>query len=102
MTATTDSAERGCCEGAVYFRTVDEPEFTEAKSRYFRIQADGLPHYYHVSASLGLSPLYLEKAGFLRITGNCPVNSRIQVNNIVLSLSRVAQTYRKLYLEQIK
>lgn len=102
MTATTDSVVRGCGVGAVYFRTVGEPEFTEAKSRYFRIQADGLPHYYHLSASLGLSPLYPEKAGFLRISGNCPGNSRIQVNSLALSLSRVAQVYRKLYLEHLK
>ncbi len=103
MAASVDGGSmKNCDKGAVYFRTVDEPGFTETKGRYFQVIADGLPHFYHVSATQGLSPLFPVKEGFLRIAGNCPMNSRIQLNNIVLSLSRVAQTYRKLYLEQVK
>jgi hypothetical protein len=102
MTAQTNRFGRNCALGAVYFRTVDEPEFVEQKSRYFRIISDGEPHYYHFSATYGLSPFFPTKAGFLRLAGHCPGNSQIQLDNVVLSLSRVAQTYRNLYLSQAK
>lgn len=102
ITAQTNRFGRGCGLGAVYFRTVDEPGFVEPKSLHFRIVSDGEPHYYHFSATYGLSPLYPTKAGFLRLAGRCPKDSQIQLNNIVLSLSRVAQTYRNLYLSQAK
>jgi hypothetical protein len=102
MTAQTNRFGRSCGLGTVYFRTVDEPGFIEPKSLHFRIISDGEPHYYHVSATYGPSPLYPTKGGFLRIAGRCPGDSQIQLNNIVLSLSRVAQAYRNLYLSQAK
>lgn len=102
MTAQTNRFGRSCGLGVVYFRTVDEPEFVEPKSRYFRIISDGEPHYYHFSATYGLSPFFPTKAGFLRLAGHCPGNSQIQLDNVVLSLSRVAQTYLNLYLSQAK
>lgn len=102
MTAQTSRFVRSCGLGTVYFRSVDEPGFTEPKSLHFRIVSDGEPHYYHFSATYGLSPLYPTKAGFLRLAGRCPKDSQIQLDNIVLSTSRVAQTYRNLYLGQAK
>lgn len=102
MTARTNRFGRSCRLGTVYFRTVDQPAFVESQSRHFRIVSDGEPHYYHFSATYGLSPLYPTKAGFLRLAGRCPVDSQIQLDNIVLSLSRVAQTYRNRYLSQTK
>lgn len=101
MTAQTNRFAQNCGLGAIYFRAVNEP-FIESKSIYFRIISNGESHYYHVSATYGLSPIFPTKAGFLRLAGNCPENSRIQLDNIVLSLSRVAQTYRNLYLNQIE
>lgn len=102
LTAEVMGITHKCGSGAIYYRSVEEVDFSEAKSQYFRIISDGKSHYYHVSATSGLSPLYPEKAGFLRIAINCPENSRIQLNQIQLSLSRVAQTYRNLYFHQIK
>ena len=102
MVVKTNRFGRSCGLGAVYFRPVGEQGFAEPQSLNFRIASDGDPHYYHFSATYGLSPLYPAKAGFLRLAGRCPGDSQIQLNNIVLSLSRVAQTYRNLYLEQVK
>jgi len=102
MTTQTNRFGRRCGLGTVYFKTVDEPEFVEPKSLHFRIVSNGEPHYYHFSATYGLSPIFPTKAGFLRVAGRCPRDSQIQLDNIVLSLSRVAQTYRNLYLNQTK
>lgn len=102
MTAQTNRFGRSCGLGTVYFRTEDEPVFVEPRSLHFRIVSDGKPHYYHVSATYGLSPLFPTKAGFLRLAGHCPGNSQLQLDNVVLSLSRVAPIYRNLYLNQAK
>ncbi len=102
MKVSPQRLTHGCGAAAIYFRTADEPGFTEGKSRYFRLRSDGVLHFYHVSATYGLSPLYPDQAGFLRIAGNCPQNSTIELDKIVLSLSRVAQIYRNGYLESSK
>ncbi|MDP1679352.1 MAG: glycosyltransferase family 39 protein [Candidatus Nitrotoga sp.] len=102
MTAQTNRFGQSCGLGAVYFRAVDEPEFIEPRSLHFRIVSNGEPHYYHFSATYGLSPIFPTKAGLLRVAGRCPRDSQIQLDNIVLSASRVAQTYRYLYLNQAK
>lgn len=97
MAAQTNRFGQSCGLGAVYFRAMDE-SFAEPKSLQFRIESDGKPHYYHFSATYGLSPIFPTKAGFLRIAGHCPRSSQIQLDDIRLSFSRVGQTYRELYL----
>ncbi len=100
MEVSAPSSLPGCGVGAVYYRAIDEPAFSEIKSRYFRVVGDGRQRYYHLSASPSMSPIFPAKAGFLRIAGNCPTDSRIRLHDILLSRSTVAETYRERYLKQ--
>lgn len=100
MRATAPSS--GCGIGAVYYKAIDDAAYSEVKSRYFRIVGDGRQRFYHLSASPGMSPIFPAKAGSLRIAGNCPRNSRIQLDDMLLSRSTVAETYRERYLNQGK
>ena len=102
MGAQTKDFWKTCGEGLATFKTQDQPAFDVSQSRHFRIQSDGQAHYYHLTATYGLSQLYPEKAGVLRIGGKCPRNSLIQLNSITLSMSRAGLVYRNNYLLQAK
>lgn len=102
MTATPSRFWKNCGEAAAYFKSEDEPNFSEAKSRHFRIIADGKPRTYHLSATYYHSPIYPDKAGVLRISGNCPRTTQIKMNSMKLSKSRAGRAYREEYLAQRK
>lgn len=102
MGVQTQDFWKTCGQGLTNFKTQEQPAFDEAKYRHFRINSNGNAHYYHFSASYGLSHLFPGKAGVLRIGGKCPRNSRIQLNSIALSMSRAGLVYRNDYLLQAK
>ena len=86
------------CRGQVFYKRLNDAEFSESRSIFYRIPADGQRHSYHFGATL---PLALTSEGDLRLSVYCPKGTVVRLEKVFISIPQVGSTYRQRYLDKI-
>jgi hypothetical protein len=86
------------CRGQVFYKRLNDAAFSESRSIFYRIPADGQPHSYHFGATLALG---LNSEGDLRLSVYCPKGTVVRLEEVFISIPQVGSTYRQRYLDKV-
>lgn len=90
--------EAHCRNFLVLYKRLVDPGFSDSRSVRLRIENIGGMYDYNIGATL---PLALISDGDIRLSFECPSDTRVVIDNMTISEPQVAVTYRQLYLDRL-
>lgn len=90
--------ESHCKKFRVLYKRLVDTGFTDSQSVRLRIENNGEMYSYNIGATL---PLALISDGDIRLSFECPSNTKVVIDNMTISEPQVAGTYRQLYLDRL-
>ena len=90
--------ESHCKKFRVLYKRLVDTGFSDGQSLMLRIENNGEMYDYNIGATL---PLALISDGDIRLSFECPSDTRVVIDNVVIAEPQVAGTYRQLYFSRL-